>query len=1177
MQTVLIGIGGTGSRVVNKVVKELNKNKIPFNDGSGICCAVLDTDSTDNGRISGSGSGVPVIPTSGDQTVEYYWKRYTDGHHDNVDIESWCPESKSFMATNMMNGASEKRIKSRIAFMDTIESPDGLSRLENLLSDVIDSTANVNIRAMVISSLSGGTGSGMFIQLALWLRKRLGDNAIIRGMFLLPDIFVRSCRNIGQDEEKKQSHYANAYAAIRELNAISKVLKGRNVELEDKIRIGEGDVLFDSDASSHAKPVYDYAFFIDAIDDRRVVLQSLNEYEAWVAQMAYMQLFAPMTKEMMSVEDNFFSKYDSSEEPLYGSCGAAKAVYPFENVKEYCTLRASAQCIQDGWQRIDQEIASLKSEQEAREKEDDYSQPPIDPREKYIELYERYTRADREFGKDRFFKSIQHDSQNEKGTSSAPEYSDKIDDYLGSQLKIIVENYVKELNQKTELKTGVKGLCTCDKNSGDYRSRDGDDSKAYIERLKRMVDVDQKKIQASVDFFDSDDCFKRCVDTIMSHVFPLYMGDVLASDPSSVYGLLTKTKVGSDRSVFIHPVAARYVLTKLLQKLKKGLVSDKFLEEKKEEALTGKSRKGSADAGVKDKPNSRYDFNNSRTRKPEKTPVEYLESKALFQSMDRFVDYFKKQYTQYINNKINVCLEYESAKLCNAVCRKLSDLVEKLLKKFEVFFQNLPEIQADLQEKCKENVNALAREPKKLIHVCASEECKKYIYQTLDLDTGDATVNEAVTTALYGSLCAEERENAADNQKYRNSSIGDIFLAKMQNSFDAQIMRVENADKIDLDIFEAIVLQASLQDSSGKARVGAPVPPDKADAFKTIVGLLESKAAPFLPGTADIEVDTSKKTFWGYNRILTDHIDVGKVVGANDDLAANDAYPKNELLCYVGLYGLRADRVGKFCERPEGIYYKSYRKTIEKMLKALREGQGESAYVMTPHLDKTWHNILPYINADVQKEEKKRFYFGFWLAVAYRRIVVDKKGKVCFDRADPDNGVSQLEKIMDEHGEIDYTLVGRLLRRLRRDRSLIETVLPDLEKKFEDELVNMRNYSGTGVMNGLTQKGELNPIDMIERYYTGTERDMGICGLLVDSLGDIALRLASGYKKRMGTDEENIDRSRYVVLQLIFRSRSLTKGDELFERWTSKFREYGLGTSDGEGTDGVSGAGKDFS
>ena len=50
-----------------------------------------------------------------------------------------------------------------------------------------------------------------------------------------------------------------------------------------------------------------------------------------------------------------------------------------------------------------------------------------------------------------------------------------------------------------------------------------------------------------------------------------------------------------------------------------------------------------------------------------------------------------------------------------------------------------------------------------------------------------------------------------------------------------------------------------------------------------------------------------------------------------------------------------------------------------------------------------------------------------------------------------------------------------------------------------------------------------------------------------------------------------------VVLQLIFRSRSLTKGDELFERWTSKFREDGLGTLDGEGTDGVSGAGKDFS
>ena len=41
-QSLLLGLGGTGSRVVNYVVKELREKHIAINDGN-ICCAVLDT------------------------------------------------------------------------------------------------------------------------------------------------------------------------------------------------------------------------------------------------------------------------------------------------------------------------------------------------------------------------------------------------------------------------------------------------------------------------------------------------------------------------------------------------------------------------------------------------------------------------------------------------------------------------------------------------------------------------------------------------------------------------------------------------------------------------------------------------------------------------------------------------------------------------------------------------------------------------------------------------------------------------------------------------------------------------------------------------------------------------------------------------------------------------------
>ena len=74
-QTLLIGLGGTGSRVVNNVVKELNLNGKEINDGH-ICCAVLDTNVNDAESIVDSMTGVPVISTSKHQRIRRYLEEY---------------------------------------------------------------------------------------------------------------------------------------------------------------------------------------------------------------------------------------------------------------------------------------------------------------------------------------------------------------------------------------------------------------------------------------------------------------------------------------------------------------------------------------------------------------------------------------------------------------------------------------------------------------------------------------------------------------------------------------------------------------------------------------------------------------------------------------------------------------------------------------------------------------------------------------------------------------------------------------------------------------------------------------------------------------------------------------------------------------------------------------------
>ena len=130
-KTLLLGLGGTGSRVVNNVAQMLRKNGISINQGGEFCCAVLDTNENDNNDIIHSGNGVPVIPTSKAQTIADYFSDYQYMH-----MEDWCPQSPSFLEQSMIDGASEVRVKSRIAFMDCLATGE-LAQLEMMINEVL--------------------------------------------------------------------------------------------------------------------------------------------------------------------------------------------------------------------------------------------------------------------------------------------------------------------------------------------------------------------------------------------------------------------------------------------------------------------------------------------------------------------------------------------------------------------------------------------------------------------------------------------------------------------------------------------------------------------------------------------------------------------------------------------------------------------------------------------------------------------------------------------------------------------------------------------------------------------------------------------------------------------------------------------------------------------------------
>ncbi len=1163
-QTLLIGLGGTGSRVVDNVVKDLKDRGRGINDGT-IGCAVLDTNVNDMGKIKSSETGVPVIPTSKSMSIDEYLDAYN-----HLDPLAWCPDSPpSFLEQNMLDGASQLRIKSRLAFMDIME--DGtIKRLEHIINELLNGKEDANLRIMIVSSLSGGTGSGMFIQVALWLRKFFKSaktEISIRGIFLLPDIFVETVHDIGGDVTDRVRHYANAYAAIRELNALSRLIADPGYQPEKPIRI-QG--LFDSD-NRPAKPVFDFAFFVDYRGARAGTLKDIKDYEKIVAQFVYMQLYAPMASDLYSEEDNTFLRFVNSKEPLYGSCGTSKAVYPYEDVLQYCALRATKDSITNGWKKIDHEIEGMKKEEEEAEEDGIYSAEKLDERKEYIKLFDQYTAvSDEKAGRDRLFVKIASDTAIIELTPS--------ENGVTQNRKDKVEGFINLLNNATDGDGGKIGaivnefgglddICV---NTAGIRSAkesdDGDPSKKLAQVVKNHFD----NVSIVLENFDS--IVEDKAREIVRAVFPLDMGDLNKANEDTVYGLLTnKDKDGN--ITFVHPISARYMIYKLLSELNKAKDSI-HLKDNRANALSG-------DESV---------FDNPFTGRKKETTIEaFLKSQGLFQSDKKFVQSFEESFTKFVTSQKESCRTYEFNALIKSVYTKLTERLEMLAANIERFFRSLDDVVKRIERELVRNVDKNTKASEKILYVYATKAHKECIYKKIKVDfaRNNSKVNESAVRTVYGKVCAEKRPNNLANQAFAGIGIGGTFYVDVIEAFRAEIAK-ENEEFIDFDLYTAICKECDFElDGTDKAKEddfsGAVNRTAKYDErFQEYINILLSQAAPFLiynrqtpskettikvEGRDPASLNTAlPKTFWGFSSgLVKAYNNLGNVLGVNINTQQNDKYGKNELYCYSAIYGLKASDIPAFNEMNNGNYYYSYRVIINRMIRdlAAAEEGNKSALVNTPHLDKRWHEMLPYASSEKQEKEELRFYRAFWLAIAYGNISVDyETGGYKIERdVDGDYGTTQTEEeTLKYNGKvIKKTDIAQLLSALKSDSVFMLEDIGELEEMFASECESMDStYVGTKVYSGLLSKNDhLNPIEIVVRYATSRSQSKKVTQRLIASLESIAQELAEGLD--MVRSKEKIEEAKVELCYRIYATTKRSKGvQSVFNAWYKSFVARGF-------------------
>lgn len=369
-KVLVIGLGGIGSEIVCNLEK--GRNKV----GKGnVQFAIMDTDVNTISAMKRRGFAGKIVSVSNRMTVGEYLEKNEDANRWflNNNILSWKPVSE---------GAGQIRAVSRLALEQAIKD-DKLRPLYEAIRElhipVLEDpdTENSAFRIIIVSTLAGGTGSGIVLPLAIHLRQFLMDNykrkdVIIRGIFLLADCLDMV---VGSEAERK-SLRSNTYAAVKELDAFMKKGDGylgekyRYISLKPVSDTGDVPIIS-----------YNYCYLFSARDAAKNELLSFQELKDNVMRCIYAQILGPMQELNNSIEDNVLKSTmtvphdpENIEFNRYCAAGLRILEYPYEHILNYLSIQKMANVFSEQWLEIDIAYREEMEKQEKKEKEGFYIQ-----------------------------------------------------------------------------------------------------------------------------------------------------------------------------------------------------------------------------------------------------------------------------------------------------------------------------------------------------------------------------------------------------------------------------------------------------------------------------------------------------------------------------------------------------------------------------------------------------------------------------------------------------------------------------------------------------------------------------------------------------------------------------------------------------------------------------------
>ena len=1000
-KTLVIGLGGSGCAVAAAV-----KRMVGANDPS-IHFIGFDTDTNHQEAL-----GLKIVSTSRNAKVHEILRSQKNW-------KLWFPEDQMLMNRSMIKGAGQIRTLSRLAFADTIRRPSAMAALDEAINALTREDGNAEpeaLKVMVISSFAGGTGSGMFMQLPLYLRKkyvidqqRFSDLSI-RGLFALPDVFLGS---INVNGVQRESMYANAYAALKELGTINTICLSKD---GDKVKYQlQIDDLFDSkkvmesSAPAAGRKPYDVIFFVDKQNRNRRELGRREEYFDLMARITYMQIYSPFEFKMDSNEDNMFmTQLQADGEAMYGSAGSARLEYPYEDIVQYCALRTTQDAISEKWTFFDKKFdVALQDAKELRRKESTVKLPARS--EVYIR--EVNNLLDEKTAAFHFLR---------EGTMQMTP-SDENEGEMVEQARDIA--FVEDVTKYIEKKLNEQSIL----------KEEADSCQKKIEALKKR-ELDRRRIRAKISGIEKhiEDYQTLVEERTAAHyrlvadaIMPDRIDNYDRSDVKSYCILsLLEDAVDGERMA-VHPLAARYLLYKV------------------RDALA--DQKAAAEAELKGcvKKNKTYREKDYFHEGEEDTVKDSASSVVIDSKKSPFLSYLhtKTDFLDASEKQLSNLVKYKMVRWTVLVLTSVLEKLNHLIKYYERIFLSIDDITMEINGQVDAIQRRYSGENASITYLCASPYLLEKTYRTVagaDEEQPTSPVyNDLLEAAYAGAMQVMEyekekrmmghdrkRDAAFEKQENERSAylVSDIFRSKII-PYNAEKLAAENAQTLDLSVYKALEREVEAQltaEMEAEKNFAKPSLSEMATRRKEILLTVSTKAAPYLVtvpfhepnkenASDDGETVELDALFWGVNKDVKDEIlrstslpTVGDYFGNEvpSEVCADKAYSRYAIDCYRSLYSVRLTEIPKFSEDEEdaGIFYKSYETRVNRM----REGRYNTIdEACTPHLDKRWHSrqYLPMISRFKNDLDDTKAARAMWLSLLYDILFGETDPKTCKSNA----------------------------------------------------------------------------------------------------------------------------------------------------------------------------------